>query len=447
MARVLISAVPASGHVNPLIAIALALEAQGDHVGFVSGQTVQPQIERTGLQFFTLPYPPGAVEEIMAAFREPARWTSQLRRKPPQAHFFDYLEMLTQHLIGTINAFQADVLLTDLNFYAGPIAADATQLPYASYCAIVNTLLTPDAPPYGLGSDWVPSGHWRRYLWPWLGLPMRLVVMRHDRAINATRRRFGLPAISGGLLTHSPYLALVPTTDAYAYPRKHVPANLMYIGPVTTSARGEVYDDFPWEWLAGDEPTVYASMGTVVGSVALFQNIIEATRGATWKAVLAVGRNTDPAGFHDVPTNVLIRQFVPQLELLPHVDAVISHGGNNTVSEALLHGKPLVVIPISADQPESAARVKACGAGIRLRPGAATPERLRVAIERLLTDPRHRTAAEHVQTSYQRTNGPETGARLVNLLATLKQPISRPNDLGPTIEPEDVDRIIQANRS
>ncbi|MCB9435662.1 MAG: glycosyltransferase [Anaerolineales bacterium] len=434
MGKILISALPAKGHLNPLVAIGLALVEQGHEVMFATDERYRAQLQRVGLPLEALPYPDGAVDTTIKMFEKPAHWMAQLRRKPPESYFFDHLDLLTKGLIDTIRRYQPDALLTDLNFYAGSVAAEACNLPYATYCAIVAALNTPDAPPYGLGLDWVPSGHWQRWLWPILNLPVRWILWRHDRLLNPVRRQFGLEPVRGGLLDHSPYLSLVPTTETYEYPRRDLPRQIMYVGPVTSSQRGEVHDDFPWKWFDHDmRPTVYVSMGTIVGGQQVFQEVIEAARGAAWKAVLAVGMGTDVSQFVNVPDNVLIRNFVPQLEVLKRVDAVVSHGGNNTVTETLMHGLPLVVIPFSADQPESAGRIKAAGVGIRMRPGLAQRVRLRRAIEAVLTDPHYQEAAQRVQQSYARCNGTQTAAALVGRLAVTGQPIMRPDGMRPTL--------------
>lgn len=442
MATILVSSIPASGHLNPIIAIAQQLLMRGQHVYVATDSSYHPQIERAGLTPLELVYPDGAVPYIMQQFQRPARWISQFQRKPPQTYFFDFLDELVDQMIRLIRTIRPDALLTDLNFYAGPIAADATRLPYATYCAIVNTLRSDDAPPYGLGSDWVPPQHPVRLLWPWLNLPVEWVLWRHDRIVNLLRQQYGLPAVKGGMLHHSPFLSMVPTTDAYEYPRRQVPEQIMYIGPVTSARRGEIHDDFPWEWLNDDRPTVYASMGTIIGAVRIFQAVVDAAaRTNRWKAVLAVGRGTDIQQFQDAPNNILIRNFVPQLELLPYVDAVVSHGGNNTVTETLLHGKPLLVIPMSADQPESAGRVKACGAGLRLRPGLATASRLGDLIERVVFEPQFREAAERVQVSYQQTDGATTAAALVEKLAQHQKPLERQPGTSPTVHLSDVEQL------
>ena len=441
MAKILISVLPASGHVNPMIAIAQALQREGHHIRIATDGSYHPQLHRAGLDPLIMPYPPGAIATALEYLRRPAGWLSQIKRHPPQSYFFMHLAELTAALVQHIEDFQPDIMLTDLNLYAGPIAAEICKLPYASYCAIVNTYVSPDAPPYGMGVDWYPAGDMRRWLWPVYRMGMSAVLWRYDRIVNRVRHYYGLPPVHGAMLAHSPYLALVPTTEAYEYPRRAVPTHMMYIGPVTTSERGEVHDDFDWTWLDDGRPTVYVSMGTIVDGTDIFRNALEAARGADWKMVMAIGREGDVRKYTDAPPNVLVRNFVPQLALLDKVQAVVSHGGNNTVTETLLHGLPLVVIPNSADQPESAGRVKASGAGIRMRPREATPRRLRQSIEAILNEPSYQEAAQRIQASYQKCDGPVTAARVVGLLAERKTPICRAEGEAITMTVEAVQRL------
>ena len=312
MARILLSVVPASGHVNPMLAIGQALQESGHTVAFTTAHTYQSQIERAGFEFYPMDYPVGAVEAIHEAFRQPARWLSQFSPNAPQSYFFRHLPELVASLVRAIENFQPDVLANDGNQYAGSIAADACQIPYSNFFAIANPLLSKDAPPFGLGLKWVLPGHPYRLLWKILRIPVYGVLVRHDLYVNRIRRHYGLKPRWRSLLAPSPYLTMVATTDAYEYPRSDLASQVIYVGPVTTAQRGEVHDDFPWEWLTQDErPTFYVSMGTIVRGDKVFRYVIDLARTANWKAVIAVGHNTNPADFEPLPANVLVRQFVP----------------------------------------------------------------------------------------------------------------------------------------
>jgi UDP:flavonoid glycosyltransferase YjiC (YdhE family) len=97
---------------------------------------------------------------------------------------------------------------------------------------------------------------------------------------------------------------------------------------------------------------------------------------------------------------------------------VVSHAGHNTVCEALAHGLPLVVAPIRDDQPIIAGQVEAAGAGVRVRFGRVTAAGLRVAIDRVLSDPDLRAAAARLQASFAAAGGaPAAAAHLEQLAA------------------------------
>ncbi len=111
-----------------------------------------------------------------------------------------------------------------------------------------------------------------------------------------------------------------------------------------------------------------------------------------------------------VPANVLVRPSIPQLQVLPHVDAVVSHGGYNTVCETLALGLPLVVAPIRDDQPIVAARVAAVGAGIQVRFARVHAPELGTAIASVLDDPTYRSAARRIGASFTAAGGAPAAA-------------------------------------
>jgi MGT family glycosyltransferase len=138
---------------------------------------------------------------------------------------------------------------------------------------------------------------------------------------------------------------------------------------------------------------VYVSMGTVVGDMrnlgpAFFKPFIEAFgEREDWEIVISVGKSIEPAGFGDVPSNVIIRKSVPQVALLPHVDVFVTHAGANSMHEALFFDVPLVCIPVFGDQPLNASRVVDSGAGVRLAYEAISAANVRAQVERVGTDP------------------------------------------------------------
>ena len=128
--------------------------------------------------------------------------------------------------------------------------------------------------------------------------------------------------------------------------------------------------------------------------------------GATVQAII-VG---PPDLLPDPPGNVLVVPSVPMLALLPRLDAVISHGGMNTVCETLAHGVPLVLAPIRHDQPVVASQVVRAGAGIRVPFSRVRPSQLREALVRILDDPSYRRAAGRIRDSFAAAGGAAAAA-------------------------------------
>ena len=75
--------------------------------------------------------------------------------------------------------------------------------------------------------------------------------------------------------------------------------------------------------------------------------------------------------------------MLPQTKVIPLVDLVITHGGNNTVAESLYFGKPLIVLPLFADQHDNGQRVEESGLGFRFPPYQVTKEELFDGMENL----------------------------------------------------------------
>jgi MGT family glycosyltransferase len=114
--------------------------------------------------------------------------------------------------------------------------------------------------------------------------------------------------------------------------------------------------------------------------------------------VLALrGRGYDVSTLGPFPPHVHIREYAPLADVLPHAALVVNHAGSGSVTGALAHGLPLVCVPIGADQPATAARVAALGAGVVLDPLDATPTDVRCAVERALGDLTMRRHAQELQ--------------------------------------------------
>jgi MGT family glycosyltransferase len=153
------------------------------------------------------------------------------------------------------------------------------------------------------------------------------------------------------------------------------------------------------------DPVLYASLGTVfdAGS-ALLRTFATALAPLGGTVVVSTGQE-DPADLGPLPANVLARRSVPQLQVLERAALFVTHGGMNSVNEAMRAGVPALVVPQGADQPMVARRVVELGAGLSLRTEDATEETVHALARRLLEDPRFRAAAAAQRAAQEEAGG------------------------------------------
>jgi MGT family glycosyltransferase len=226
------------------------------------------------------------------------------------------------------------------------------------------------------------------------------------------RAEFGLPP-DPEIETPFRYLHLCFMPRRWDRPSLPAPANTTYLRHESVERPG---DETPaWVDELSGRPTVCGALGTIAHAMpGVFEAILEALRDRDVNLVLAVGQ--DPEVFGPQPPNVRIERYVPQTRILPHCDAFITHGGFNSVKEALALGIPLVVLPIMSDEPYSAERVAALGVGRSIEPASRTPEAIREGVEAVLEDSGFAARARELQREMTALPGPE---RIVELLAGL----------------------------
>jgi UDP:flavonoid glycosyltransferase YjiC (YdhE family) len=105
------------------------------------------------------------------------------------------------------------------------------------------------------------------------------------------------------------------------------------------------------------------------------------------------------------------------LDLLPHLDAVVCHAGLNTVCEAMLHGVPLVLAPITLDQPVTTEQIVRAGAGVRIDFDTVTPAEVGAALDTVLSEPSYREAARRIGDSFRAAGGAPVAAQRLETLA------------------------------
>jgi UDP:flavonoid glycosyltransferase YjiC (YdhE family) len=152
------------------------------------------------------------------------------------------------------------------------------------------------------------------------------------------------------------------------------------------------------EWLpSSSRRRVYVTLGTVsFGAVEVLRRAVLATAEHDVDVLVAVGPGGDPALLGELPANVHLEKFVPQAEVLKHVDLVVHHGGAGTMLSTLAAGLPQLILPQGADQPFNAMAIEHAGAGRGMTNDAQTHDKLVSAVGDLLAEGPERVAAKRI---------------------------------------------------
>jgi MGT family glycosyltransferase len=379
---------PLTGHVNPTIPLGHELTRRGHTVAWAGHVDNVASLLGPSDTFFPV------AERVLPEVEE----TLDSSRRGPaglKTTWEVYVLGVARQMVPGLHAivdFRPDLLVVDQQTVAGAAVAEVHGLPWAT-SASTPFELTNQLDGTKLG-DWVQ------------GLLRDFMV-----ATGVDERRAA--AVDPRL---SPHLVVAYTTPEMAGLAGGAPEHYALVGPLI-GERAETIP-FPWEWLdRGDGPCVLVSLGTLNWrrGQRFFPVVAEAFAAMQARAIVVAPPHLLP----EPPPNVLVVERVPQLELLPRMDAVVCHGGHNTVCEALACGLPLVIAPIHDDQPMIADRVADAGAGLRVKFYRLTPAMLRQAVESVLHEPSYREGAARLRASFAAAGGaPAAADRLEALLAS-----------------------------
>jgi len=409
------------GPTNNLVAIAETLRSRGTRCVFVIEESFEGKLADKGFDeaLMRLGPAPENAEAAGEGWAEFIRATAPEFRKPTIEQLATVIKPIWEELVGggsyahgrlmeIWSEHQPDVIVSDnvVGFAAVPLAG----VPWVRMVS-ANPLEMedPDLPPpfSGLPSDdrsqWADfKAEYRRLHDPLIG-----ELSSFNVSVGAD------PLPRGHFQYNSPYANLYLFPQVMDYNRT-TPLDETWSRLDTTVRTGEEPFDID-SVLPGEGKVVYLSMGSLgCNDLELMQRLIDALDQTRHRVIVSMGPLRDQMHLGD---RMWGAEFLPQPSILPQCDLLITHGGNNTVTEGFNFGLPMIVLPLFWDQYDNAQRVQELGFGRRLETYGATQEEIVAVVDDLLADEDLRVRMAAISQDLQAAPAQERAADVVERLA------------------------------
>jgi MGT family glycosyltransferase len=422
--KILIGSTPATGHLNPLLAIGHILIADGHEVAFLSGSVLRKRIEAIGATFY--PLPPGAdfdLRDFDSVCPELKTMTPgpEWLRTAMERIFVDTVPAQHEGLRHILQTFPADVIIADDMLFG-----------------VVPMLLGPRAkrPPIVLcGTSFL---HWCRDDGAphFVGLPpattqaqreeYAAMYQEHDRLIyqpvadrlNRTLAEMRIGPLSMTLFDSVVYLAdvyLQLTVPSFEFPRE-IPSSVHFVGTPPLIPNQAPLP--PWaNELDGSRKVVLVTQGTVANhnfGLVVAPTLQALANESDLLVVATAGGRPIEAIPGPIPQNARLAQYLPFEWVLPKTDVFVTNGGYGSVNQAMSFGIPLVAAGLTEDKADVNARVAWSGVGINLGTNAPTPQAIREAVRAVLDKPNYRARASVMAEEFDDMNTRSEILRIVS---------------------------------
>jgi MGT family glycosyltransferase len=381
----------AFGPTNNCVGIGDVLRRRGHRVVFVIEESFAGTLAEQGFEERLMRLtPPPEQEEVPGQFwKEFIRDTAPVFRRPTIEQLAGFIEptmralvdgarYVEERLLEIIEEVDPDVVVEDNVVSFPALLANGRPWVRIASCNPAEVKDSAVPPPFS-GLPTGDRGGWAEY---WSAYREALGSLHAE--FDQFCREHGAPPLPADDFIHeSKWLNL------YLYPEQIDYRRERPLGPPWHNLQASVRATDPaWELpeplanAAG--PLLYLSLGSLGSAdVELMKRLVGSLAGERYRVIVSKGPQADE---YELADNMIGAEFLPQTSILPQVDLVITHGGNNTVTESLFFGKPMVALPLFWDQYDNAQRLDETGLGIRLDTYGHDATELTGAVDRLLAD-------------------------------------------------------------
>ena len=341
--------------------------------------------------------------------------------------FRDYLLPYYEHwvraMLPLFQEYAPDAIWVKDQVHAGAFAAESMKVPWATFSVHTGFLESDDSLPWTMGFSPPKNAleRTRNRFVKWLALKFRMSI---DDVVNGARTRLGLPAIPDALFGTpvSPYLYLLFVAQELEPPRTSWPETVRFVGPYSWD-EPTGYQRPAWlDTLPKDKPLVYATIGTLSNrlEIGMYQTIMDALGDQDYTVAVSAGAFGDDyvmSRLPKAPKNFIVESFLPNSLMVPRAQALVHHGGAGTTMHGLVAGVPAVALPLNHEHLDFGQRLVERGCGIRIDKNKLSPEKLRAAVARVLSEPSFRQSAQKMKAELAHYDAVKTCADELSRLA------------------------------
>jgi MGT family glycosyltransferase len=383
--------VPGHGHVNPSLPLVAELTRRSHEITYFITEKYRARVEAAGARF-----------RAYAAIPDDYFEARKLDGGHPQKVTYNLIataEEILPELLNTTRTIQPDYIMYDGMCPWGYMVARILDKP-----AVTSLALMPlTSPPLSaINLQMV------RLILPMLFRDFGLGMQANMRS-RALAKQYNFPALGPMTMLNAYGDLCISYTSSYFQPfADTVSEAVRFVG--WTLNEPATSDPFPFEKAQGRQ-LIYISLGTINNDdAAFFKACIEAFTGSDYFVVMSTGNGISPESFGTLPENIIIRSWVPQIEVLKRAALFVTHAGMGSLHDGLYLGVPLLLVPQQAEQTINALRVVELGAGLMLKKAQIGAEAIRTHAAQLLTNPDHKSAAERIGDSFRAAGGAASAA-------------------------------------
>jgi MGT family glycosyltransferase len=412
----------AFGPTNNCVGIGDVLRRRGHRVVFVVEESFAGTLEAKGFEerLMRLAPEPEVAEEPGQFWKDFIRDTAPVFRRstfeqlrefmaPTWEALCDGARYVDDRLSEIFDELDPDAIVED-NVCAFP-AIIASGRPWVRIVSC-NPLEVrdPELPPPYTGLPIDDRGRWAEYAEEYRAAIGDLQASFSEFCVE----RGAPPLPDGGFIHASEHLNLYLYPDELDYPRSRPLDGTWHNLGASVRDTDEAWSP-PGPAAGGAGALIYLSLGSLgSGDVALMRHLIDVLSATPHRYVVSKGpQHAD----YELAENMIGEEFLPQTSVLEHVDLVITHGGNNTTTESIYFGKPMIVLPIFWDQHDNAQRVDETGFGVRLPTYELDGADIASAINRMLGDRELAARLARASAHLQANPGTVHAAEMIERLA------------------------------